>query len=133
MLLVDKAIGDKRRLGMPSEALAVVAWAPAAGEIATFEKMELGRARILHGDARASALVAAGENDEARAAVVALMETAKWERDNRIVVPRSVAQHVLGIGVTEGPVYVRPTPESFEIWGERFYAQWITAQRGHLP
>jgi len=95
--------------------------------------MELGRVRLLPGAAYDAAVAAAGEREEERNAIAALMDRAKWERAQRITVPVQMAWHLFGPKIIRGAIYVHPTPECFELWAERYYAQWVMAKRDHLP
>lgn len=122
-------VGDKRRLRMPDDALPVVEWAPAATEMATFEKMELGRVRLLPGTVYGEAVSSAGADAEALRDARALLSCAKWEREQRIAVPVEMTWHLFGPGIIRGTIYVHPTPECFELWAERYYERWTIEAR----
>jgi hypothetical protein len=126
-------VANKRLFSIPEEAKPLAPWPLEAGAQATFEKMEIGRVRLLPGDFYEATLAAAGANADALAAVAALLDRAKWERAQRITVPVQMAWHLFGPKIIRGAIYVHPTSECFELWAERYYERWVLERRDHLP
>jgi hypothetical protein len=86
-------------------------------------------AGLLPGAAYDAAVAEAGDDAEALADLGLLLHAVTWERDNRLIIPRAPAMHILGVGIARGDIYVRPTPESFELWGLAYYAVYVARAR----
>lgn len=96
-----------------------------------------GLAQLRPGKAYADALASIGDDVQGRIDLSATMELARWERPNRITVPRAVALHVLGHGQLRGPIYIFAAPELLELWSvelrERRLAEARDRIADHLP
>lgn len=137
--LFDAEIDDRRRMTVPTGALARLSWRSEikAREPLTFELVDAGRARLLPGGADDAAFKSAAGDPEATRALEMLLVRWRWATKTSLVVPRRVTAHVLETGAIWGALYVWAEPGWLELWSEQRRLHEISRARSiaadHLP
>lgn len=131
------AFDDRRRLTIPKRFRDGVGWLQAikAGDVARYQLVTPGRARLLAVDPIAAAI--ADDNEMAANNLAAAVATGAWESESRVTLPPTVSDWLFGKGNNPDEVWVWANVVAIEFWNEeewpRSVARIGASQSSYLP